>query len=98
MSQSRTVRQEIFDLLTKEKLTGKEISQAVRIREKEIIEHLEHIARSVSKKGHFYIEPSICRKCGFKFKDRKRLRSPSRCPVCRGEAITEPRFWVEYKG
>lgn len=97
MSPNQTVRHEIVELLSKERLTTREISQSLRIREKDVIEHLEHIVKSVSKKGHFYIEPSVCRKCGFRFKDRKRLRSPSRCPLCKNEAITEPRFWIENK-
>ena len=98
MHHNMTIRQEISDLLTKERLTTREISKTVRIREKDVIDHLEHIARSLSKKGQFYIDPSVCRKCGFKFKDRKRFRSPSRCPLCKNEAITEPRFWIENKG
>lgn len=95
MNQDMTIRQEISELLTKERLTAKDISQIIRIREKDVIGHLDHIARSASKKGGFYIEPSVCRKCGYKFKDRKKFRSPSRCPLCKNEAITEPRFWIE---
>jgi len=92
-----TTRQEITDLLIKDKLTTREISQALRIRERDVVDHLEHIVKSVSKKGRFCIEPSVCRKCGFVFKERKKLRSPGRCPICKNEAITEPRFWVENK-
>ncbi|MBI5199301.1 MAG: transcriptional regulator [Nitrospirae bacterium] len=97
MGLDRTLRQEIAELLTTERLTAREISQTLKVREREVIEHLEHIVRSVSKKGYFRIEPSVCRKCGFIFKDRKRLRSPGRCPLCKNEAITEPRFWIENK-
>lgn len=97
MGTNKTVRQEIADLLIKDKFTTREISQALRIREKDVIEHLEHIARSASRKSRFYIEPSVCRKCGFVFKNRERLRSPGRCPICRNEAITEPGFWIENK-
>lgn len=92
-----TLRQEMADLLSRERLTTREISQIVKIREKDVADHLEHIARSILKKGIFYIEPSVCRKCGYKFKDRKKFRSPGRCPVCKNEAITEPRFWIENK-
>lgn len=95
MNQGMTIRQEISDLLTRERLTAKEISQIIRISEKDAINHLEHIARSASKKGSLCIETSVCRKCGYKFKDRRRFGSPSRCPLCRNESITEPRFWIE---
>lgn len=95
MNASQTVRQEMTDLLTKDRFTTRELSQALKIRERDVLDHLDHIVRSVSKKGRFCIEPSVCRKCGFVFRDRKRLRSPGRCPVCKNEAITEPRFWIE---
>lgn len=95
MSADRTVRQMIAELLTGGRMTTRGISQAVKIREKDVIDHLEHIARSAPKYGNFYIEPSVCRRCGFRFKDRKRLKSPSRCPICKNEAITEQGFWIE---
>jgi predicted Zn-ribbon and HTH transcriptional regulator len=97
MNARQTVRQEITDLLTRDKFTTRDISQTLRIRERDVLDHLDQIVRSVSKKGRFCIEPSVCRKCGFMFRDRKRLRSPGRCPVCKNEAITEPRFWIEEK-
>jgi len=93
-----TIRQEISELLTEKRLTAREISQALRIMERDVIKHLEHIQRYVSRKGRLHIEPSICRRCGYIFKDRKRFRGPSRCPICKGEAITEPRFWIGCKG
>lgn len=80
-------------------LTSKEISGAVGIREKDVLEHLEHIARSFhkGKQGgrEFVVEPSECLDCGFVFRKRERLRTPSRCPVCKSEGITETRFGIK---
>lgn len=32
--------------------------------------------------------------CGFTFRKRERLSTPSRCPVCRSEEITETRYGI----
>lgn len=92
----RTTRQMIIEAINGKMLTSKEISGAVGIREKEVFEHLDHIARSFHKGGPggrvFVVEPSECLDCGFVFRKRERLRTPSRCPVCKSEGITETRF------
>ena len=38
-----------------------------------------------------------CLACGFTFTDRapRRFQAPSRCPQCRSERISEPRFRIE---
>lgn len=89
-----TLRQSIIFLLKDQELTAKEISQAVGIREKEVYEHLVHIARSKIPEGKFSVQPSVCRKCGFVFKKRDRLTPPSRCFLCRGESITPPSYTI----
>ncbi len=89
-----TVRQSIIFILKEQSLTAKEISQAVGIREKEIYEHLAHIARSKTLGGKFIHLPSTCRGCGFVFKKRDRLTPPGKCFLCRSEAITPPRFTI----
>lgn len=79
-------------------LTAREISQAVGIKEKDVLDHLPHIARSIAahegEGSRFAVEPSQCLECGFVFRKRDRLKTPSKCPVCRSEEITETRFGV----
>ncbi len=90
-----TVRQQVVDLLRGSCLTPREISAGVGIPEKEVARHLEHIRRSLQAgDGRLEIEPALCRKCGFAFAKRERLDRPGRCPVCKGESISEPRFSV----
>jgi len=95
-----TIRQRITEALKGNMLTAKDISRAVGISEKDVSEHLSHIARSVTNKGDeaFVTEPSRCLECGFVFRKRERLKTPSKCPVCRSEEITETRFGIEVKG
>lgn len=97
-SQELTTRQRIAELLRGSLMTAKDISRAASVREKEVCEHLEHIARSVSVPGgrdRLVVEPSACLSCGFVFRKRERLKTPSKCPICASEEITEMRFGIK---
>jgi predicted Zn-ribbon and HTH transcriptional regulator len=72
----------------------------LRIPEREIEAHLVHIEKSVrGRRGQqdgrrFRLEPAACSDCGFVFRDRTRLTTPSRCPTCRSEQIIPPRYLI----
>ena len=87
-----TVRHEMIDLLSRESLTAREVSEQVGVQETEVLEHLEHIR--IALHGTFLREPASCLACGFSFRKRDRLKGPGRCPVCRSEHIAEPRFSI----
>lgn len=93
-----TTRQKIIEALKGQMLTAREISQSVGVKEKEVLEHLPHIARSLAShepKGPVLeVVPSECLDCGFVFTKRDRLKTPSKCPVCKSEGITETKFGV----
>ena len=90
-----TLRQQIAALLQEEPMTAMEISQAVRIPEKEVYRHLPHIQKSVAGQGReLLVAPCPCRACGFVFKERRRLTRPGRCPRCRGSRIDPPVFRI----
>ncbi|MBI5905165.1 MAG: transcriptional regulator [Deltaproteobacteria bacterium] len=94
--ESGTVRRQIRALLADGPMTALEISAAVRRPEKEIAGHLEHLRKSLRSEGRRLVQiPAECRECGFVFRKRERLRTPSRCPVCRGESIADPSFRLE---
>ena len=88
-----TVRQEIISLLEGETLSAKELSSTVRASEKEVYDHLGHIQKNRSVK--LRTVPAECRKCGFVFRKRQRLKKPGKCPVCKGELIKEPLFSIK---
>lgn len=92
VEQYDTVRRQIAVLLQQQALSAKDLSQAVGLPEKQVYNHLEHIRRSCRKCSELRIEPAVCKKCGFVFKKRQRFQKPGKCPVCRGQAIEEPRF------
>ena len=88
-----TIRQKMISLLGYNTLSAKDISVDVGISERDVYEHLEHIQRTISK-SEFVVTPAACKKCGFVFRKRDRLKKPGRCPVCKNEAIREPQFSI----
>ena len=90
-----TLRQKIISLLLENELSAREISGEVGIAEKEVSEHLVHIARSVSSQGKkVLITPAQCLACGYEFEDRKRFTRPGRCPKCKKSHLLSPRFCI----
>ncbi len=95
VERQETVRQKIISVLFGKTISAKEISADVRVSEKEIYEHLEHIQMTINKSEvKFIITPAECKKCGFVFRKRARLKKPGKCPVCRSELIQEPLFSI----
>jgi len=94
-----TVRHEIVSALGDGPRSARELSTAVRISEKEVFGHLEHIRKSLTLSGRrLIVTPAECRKCGFVFAKRESLKRPGKCPVCRGESIRGPQFEVKESG
>ncbi len=90
-----TIRQKIISLLCEEEMNAREISGEVGISEKEVSEHLAHIARSVASQDQkVVITPANCLACGYVFEDRKRFTRPGRCPHCKKSHIQSPRFRI----
>ncbi len=87
-----TIRQLIKEVLLEGSFSSLELSQRLSLSEKEVLDHLTHIARSPGSGYRFQITPAICKNCGFAFKKRERLTIPSRCPTCHHESIRRPRF------
>ena len=87
-----TIRQLLKELLEEETLSSLELSQRLALPEKEVLNHLSHIARAPGPGYRFQMTPAVCKSCGFAFKKRERLTTPSRCPICQHESIRRPRF------
>jgi len=94
VEQHETVRHAIIALLEKNELTAREISEQTGIGEKDVYDHLEHIQLH-RQNLHLAMTPAVCHKCGFVFRKRERLKKPGRCPVCRGEFIDPPSFFIQ---
>ncbi len=94
--QNQTLRQSILECLEEGPITARELSARVRIREKDVASHLEHLEKSLRRsRRRLVIRPAECMKCGFRFEGRRRFSRPSACPRCRGQRIEPPVFLLE---
>ncbi len=89
-----TRRQQIIDILEKQKSTAQHLANIFESTLKEILEDLTHIERSIKPKKLKTI-PAYCKSCNFIFKERSRVSKPSKCPRCRSEWIEAQMFWIE---
>ena len=90
-----TIRQQIIALLTSKEMDARELSQTTGVREKEVYEHLPHIARSVAaQKKRLIIQPARCLTCGDVFQNRTRFTRPGRCPRCKKSHLDQPRYRI----
>jgi predicted Zn-ribbon and HTH transcriptional regulator len=94
---SQTARQRIIELLTGGLLSSYQLAKLLGIPERQVEDHLAHVVKTVARDGvkRFVLEPSACHDCGFVFRNRAKLTKPSRCPRCRSEAITAPRYGIQ---
>ena len=96
LSPERTPRQRMVELLTGARLASHQLAQMLGIAERQIEEHLMHVVKTLARdpSRRFILEPSTCLNCGFVFRERARLTRPSRCPLCRSEGISAPRYGI----
>ncbi len=95
LDNKKTIRQEIIDLLSSEKLTIRDLSQAVSLPEREVVDHLSHIDRSLQRQGKkLTVTPYRCFTCNFVFENRARFTKPGRCPKCKNSHIQVAHFHI----
>ena len=91
----KTIRQQMMALLSEQSMNGRELSKAMGIREREVYDHLTHIARSVARRGkRLTILPFECMSCGYEFRERKRFTPPGRCPNCKQGHVERPTYSI----
>jgi predicted Zn-ribbon and HTH transcriptional regulator len=92
---TETIRRKLIASLSESTLSAGELSVLAGIPEKDVHQHLQHIQKTIGTTGDFLIvQPAECKKCGFLFQKRTRLKKPSKCPVCRSSFIEEPLFAI----
>ena len=95
MESTSTVRERIAQALRAAELTAHEISQHASVQEREVAEHLRHLEHSLTHAGEqLHTSAPHCIKCSFEFTQRERHSRPSRCPRCKSERISPPRFKI----
>lgn len=90
-----TRRQEMMEMLLQHEISAQEFCHIYRVEMWEITEELEHIKRIVPHhKKRLIMKPPFCKACGFEFKERGKIKNPSKCPNCRHERIQAPAFKI----
>lgn len=89
-----TRRKEIIEVLKHRKLTLKGLADEFLAEQEDILEDLHHIAQTMFPEMDLRMELPECKTCGYEFKQRKKGKPPSRCPTCKGESITHPRYFI----
>ncbi len=91
-----TIRHYIAALLEEGTYSAKDLSNIIRIPEREICDHLEHLQKTFGKSNkQLEITPAACGHCGFTFRKRGRLTKPGKCPTCRYIHIRPPLFRIK---
>ena len=88
-----TRREQIIEILSKEEKSAQQLANDFQVELFEILEDLKHIKYSIKPKK-LIMKPAQCKKCGFKFEERSRVKKPSKCPRCKSEWITAPLFRI----
>ena len=94
-ARSHTVRQDLTLALRAGPATARDLSKAVGASEKDVVDHLVHLTKSLKARGEeLVIMPAECLECGFVFSGREKPARPSRCAKCRGGRLTLPEFVI----
>jgi len=91
---TQTRRQSITESLREGPITALDLARLLGVKVKTILGDLEHVRRSAKGKERFTIRPAECSSCGFVFRNREKLNTPSRCPRCARENIRDPLFSI----
>jgi predicted Zn-ribbon and HTH transcriptional regulator len=98
-ARGETVRAALREALLAGPATARDLSERVGVRERDVADHLAHLARSSEhRRERLVVEPAACLACGFVFRVRTRLARPGACPSCRSTRIDPPVFRLERAG
>jgi predicted Zn-ribbon and HTH transcriptional regulator len=95
VERSHTIRQDLAAALRAGPATARDLSRAVGISERDVAQHLVHLAKTLRAHGEkLVIEPARCLDCGFEFSRREKPARPSHCARCRSSRLTLPQFSI----
>ena len=93
---SRTARQRMIELLSGTRLSAYQLAQMLGISERQVEDHLVHVVKTIARAGRAFHSGALhLSGVPFHFSDRRKLTRPSRCPRCRSESITAPRYGID---
>ena len=83
-----TIRKQIIEMLEQRPWSAYALANYFRLEAAEIFDDLEHIKLSIRPRK-IKVIPAVCKTCGFVFKERTKMKAPSKCPKCKSEYIQD---------
>jgi hypothetical protein len=87
----KTIRQELLKFLDGTTASIGTISRELGESEKNLYDYLSQL----NETRQLSIIPAKCLKCGYKFEHRKKIKKPSKCPVCKSTYIRQPAYTLK---
>lgn len=84
----------IKEMLEIEPWSAYKLANYFKVEAAEILKDLEIIKRAIRPK-RIEIIPAICEGCGFQFRNRAKLKAPTKCPKCKIEAVDDPLLYIK---
>ena len=79
----------IKEMLEKESWSAYKLANHFKVEAADILDDLERIKVAILPRK-IKVIPAVCSGCGFRFKDRVKLKAPSKCPKCNDEGVADP--------
>ncbi len=92
-----TRRQQIMVLLREEPISLQHIANLFKTTVKDIREDMKHIKYSMQQNEELMMLPAECKSCGYVFRERSKIKRPTKCPKCKHERIIPPLFSLKKK-
>lgn len=89
-----TRREQLIILLKRKKYTLQELANKFAVKLSEIEDDIPRLKKTIHPKK-LKRKHARCLHCGFVFKERSKVKKPSKCPRCRGEQIKPSVFWIK---
>ncbi|NTU59794.1 MAG: ArsR family transcriptional regulator [Deltaproteobacteria bacterium] len=93
-----SLRRQLLALLRRGPSTLHDLAAELGLREGDVADHLAHALRTARAHERLHEEPARCLSCGFVFRKREKVTTPSRCPRCRSERVQPATFRIEGEG
>ncbi|RMF05203.1 hypothetical protein D6764_05270 [Candidatus Woesearchaeota archaeon] len=90
-----TRRQMISAILRRNRVSLAELAHRFAMPLKDFVREFEYVRKGLPHDQVLRFEHPYCRRCGFVFKEKHRVKAPTKCPKCRSESIEPAVYWIE---
>ncbi|RJQ15675.1 transcriptional regulator [Candidatus Woesearchaeota archaeon] len=88
-----TRREEIIKLLSEQSFSLQQLANHFKTDVADLTEDIAHVKLSIHPLK-LLSDPAFCKKCGYVFQERNKIKTPSKCPRCKSEWIEAQKFKI----